>query len=336
MSAAVIILNYNGEKLLSKYLPSIVEHTPSAVEIIVADNGSSDDSVKLLRRDFTTVKVITLNHNYGFAEGYNRALERVDAEYVILLNSDVEVTANWCEPLLSALKKDENIGAVAPKILSATRRDEFEYAGAAGGYIDYLGFPFCRGRILGTTEKDKGQYNDERNLFWVSGAAFGCRLSLFRKLGGFDSDFFAHMEEIDLCWRMQLAGYNVRVVPSSTVYHLGGGTLNAQSPFKLRLNYRNNLAMLYKCAPHTQRFTVAVLRPIVDMLAALAHLVKGNVASARAILDAYREFLAWHKSLAKKRKAIRSERIAESKFIYQGSIVARYVFDRRTFGKLIK
>ncbi len=336
MSAAVVILNYNGEKLLREYLSSVVANTPAAVDIIVADNGSSDNSVKLLRSEFSTVKVITLNKNYGFAEGYNRALERVDCDYVILLNSDVEVSEGWCEPLLEELKSDESIGAVAPKILSATDHKRFEYAGSAGGYIDYFGFPFCRGRVMGTTECDEGQYDDKRELFWVSGAAFCCRLATFRQMGGFDSDFFAHMEEIDLCWRMQLAGYNIRSVPTSYVYHLGGGTLDAQSPTKLRLNYRNNLAMLYKCASPTQRAVVAIVRPMTDMAAMAIYLFKGEWANAKAVLGAYREFLGWHKQLAKKRKAIRAERIAESRHIYRGSIVMRYAIGGRTFGDLMK
>ncbi len=336
MSAAVVILNYNGEQLLREYLPSVVAHTPASVDIIVADNGSSDNSVRLLREEFSCVKIITLNKNYGFAEGYNRALERVESDYVILLNSDVEVSEGWCEPLIQELKSDESIGAIAPKILSATDHNQFEYAGAAGGYIDYLGFPFCRGRVLATTERDEGQYDDKRELFWVSGAAFCCRLSTFRQMGGFDADFFAHMEEIDICWRMQLAGYNIRVVPQSRVYHLGGGTLNAQSPTKLRLNYRNNLAMLYKCASPTQRAVVAVVRPITDMLAAIIYLCKGEWANAKAVISAYSEFFAWHKALSQKRKAIRAERIAESRHIYCGSIVMRYAIGGRTFGDLMR
>ncbi len=336
VNTAVVILNYNGEHHLATFLPSVMEHTPTGVDIVVADNGSSDGSVELLAKEFKQVKIIKLDKNYGFAEGYNRALELVDYTYVILLNSDVEVTASWCEPLIEELKSDDKIGAVAPKLLAHTDRSQFEYAGAAGGYIDYFGYPFCRGRILSTTERDTGQYNDKRNVFWVSGAAFACRLDTFKRLGGFDTDYFAHMEEIDLCWRMQLAGLSVRIVPQSTVYHLGGGTLNANSPKKLRLNYRNNLAMLYKCSPTSQRAVVAVARPVLDALSALIYLLKGEGANFKAIALAYRDFICWHKSLSRKRKAIRSERIAESKHIYRGSIILRYFFGRKHFDHLMK
>ena len=336
MSTAVVILNYNGEGHLASFLPSVVKYTPPTVDIVVADNGSSDGSLELLTKEFKSIKIIELGENYGFAEGYNRALASLDYTYVVLLNSDVEVTASWCEPLIAELESDDKIGAVAPKLLSFNDRAYFEYAGASGGYIDWLGYPFCRGRILATTEKDTGQYDDKRNLFWVSGAAFACRLATFKRLGGFDSDFFAHMEEIDLCWRMQLAGLAVRIIPQSRVYHLGGGTLNVGSPKKLRLNYRNNLAMLYKCSPTSQRIVVAIARPVLDTLSALIYLLKGEIANAKAVILAYRDFIAWHKSLAHKRKAIRTKRIAESKHIYHGSIILRYMLGNKHFNQLMK
>ena len=333
---AVVILNWNGRQHLEQFLPSVVAHTPQQVRIIVADNGSTDDSVAFLAQHYPTIEIIRLERNYGFAEGYNRALEQVDAEFFILLNSDVEVTAGWVEPLVATLTNNRSVAAVAPKLRSYGNRDHFEYAGAAGGYIDVLGYPFCRGRILSTLEQDKGQYDTAQEVFWASGAAFCCRADVFRMLGGFDADFFAHMEEIDLCWRMQLQGYKIMVEPHSTVYHLGGGTMPNESPRKLYLNYRNNLSMLFKCAPAWQRILVAVARPVADMLSALIYLLRGDKALAKATIEAYRDFFALHGELNKKRKAVRSACKAESDRIYRGSIVLRYAVGKRFFGNLMK
>ena len=333
---AVVILNWNGRQHLEQFLPSVVAHTPQQVRIIVADNGSTDDSVAFLAQHYPAIEIIRLERNYGFAEGYNRALEQVDAEFFILLNSDVEVTAGWVEPLVATLTNNRSVAAVAPKLRSYGNRDHFEYAGAAGGYIDVLGYPFCRGRILSTLEQDKGQYDTAQEVFWASGAAFCCRADVFRMLGGFDADFFAHMEEIDLCWRMQLQGYKIMVEPHSTVYHLGGGTMPNESPRKLYLNYRNNLSMLFKCAPTWQRILVAVARPVADMLSALIYLLRGDKALAKATIEAYRDFFALHGELNKKRKAVRSACKAESDRIYRGSIVMRYAVGKRFFGNLMK
>ena len=333
---AVVILNWNGRQHLEQFLPSVVEHTPQQVRIVVADNGSTDDSVEFLEQHYPAIDIIRLDKNYGFAEGYNRALEQVDAEFFILLNSDVEVTAGWVEPLGATLTNHRTVAAVAPKLRSYGHREYFEYAGAAGGYIDILGYPFCRGRILSTLEKDCGQYDTAQEVFWASGAAFCCRADIFRTLGGFDADFFAHMEEIDLCWRMQLAGYKVMVESHSVVYHLGGGTMPNESPRKLYLNYRNNLSMLFKCAPTWQRILVAVARPVADMLSALIYYLRGDKALAKATIEAYRDFFALHGELNKKRKAVRSARKAESERIYRGSIVLRYVLGKKLFGDLMK
>ena len=333
---AVVILNWNGRQHLEQFLPSVVAHTPQQVRIIVADNGSTDDSVAFLAQHYPAIEIIRLERNYGFAEGYNRALEQVDAEFFILLNSDVEVTAGWVEPLVATLTNNRSVAAVAPKLRSYGNRDHFEYAGAAGGYIDVLGYPFCRGRILSTLEQDNGQYDTAQEVFWASGAAFCCRADVFRMLGGFDADFFAHMEEIDLCWRMQLQGYKIMVEPHSTVYHLGGGTMPNESPRKLYLNYRNNLSMLFKCAPTWQRILVAVARPVADMLSALIYLLRGDKALAKATIEAYRDFFALHGELNKKRKAVRSACKAESDRIYRGSIVLRYAVGKRFFGNLMK
>ena len=335
IKTAVVILNWNGRQHLEQFLPSVVKHTPASAQIIVADNGSTDDSVAFLREHYPTINIISLPKNYGFAEGYNRALEQVDSDYFVLLNSDVEVTAGWLEPLVATLTNDSSVAAVAPKLRSYGYRDQFEYAGASGGFIDFLGYPFCRGRILSTVEQDRGQYDSPREVFWASGAAFCCRADLFRILGGFDADFFAHMEEIDLCWRMQLAGYRIVVEPRSVVYHLGGGTLPNESPQKLYLNYRNNLSMLFKCAPTSQRLVVAVARPVCDMLSVLLYAVQGKWPLAKATLRAYRDFIDAHRELNKKRIATRSARKAESKMIYRGSIVLRYALGKKTFDDML-
>ena len=333
---AVVILNWNGRQHLEQFLPSVVEHTPQQVRIVVADNGSTDDSIAFIEQTYPDIDIIRLDRNYGFAEGYNRALEQVEAEFFILLNSDVEVTAGWVEPLVATLTNHRTVATVAPKLRSYGHREYFEYAGAAGGYIDILGYPFCRGRILSSLEKDCGQYDTAQEVFWASGAAFCCRADVFRTLGGFDADFFAHMEEIDLCWRMQLAGYKVMIEPHSVVYHLGGGTMPNESPRKLYLNYRNNLSMLFKCAPTWQRILVAVARPVADMLSALIYVLRGDKALAKATIEAYRDFLALHGELNNKRKAVRSARKAESERIYRGSIVLRYALGNKFFVNLMK
>ena len=347
----VVILNWNGAHHLKRFLPSVVSNTPAGTAIVVADNGSTDESTALLQRDFPTVDIVQLDRNYGFAEGYNRAVEQIEADYLILLNSDVETPAGWSEPLVEALERNPDAAAVAPKLLSVGEPSKFEYAGASGGFIDRLGYPFCRGRILGCTETDEGQYDDPREVFWATGAAFCCRASAFREAGGFDADFFAHMEEIDLCWRLRIAGWRILVEPRSRVYHLGGGTLPVMSPAKLYYNHRNNLMMLFKCAPAGQRMAVALLRPLLDFAAAMSYLVRGNGAGFRAVVRAWADFLKAHPRLAGKRRAVQSSRNThacaqaaadgshgDKKFtaaqIYRGSILLRYMFGLRRFGDL--
>ena len=335
MTAEIVILNWNGRDHLRTFLPSVVAAAPAGVGVTVADNGSTDDSAEVLAREFPTVRVVRLGRNYGFAEGYNRALREVDAECFVLLNSDVETPAGWLEPLLEVLEREPDVAAVAPKLRSWRDRASFEYAGAAGGYLDLLGYPFCRGRILRCVERDEGQYDDERDVFWVSGAAFCCRAEVFRELGGFDASFFAHMEEIDLCWRMRIAGRRVRIVPRSTVYHLGGGTLKAQSPAKVYFNHRNNLAMLFKCAPAPQRLLTAVVRPL-DALAALSYLAQGRWRNFCAVGRAWWWFLRHHRELARARRRIQATRRAfAGTYIYRGSVVLRYLAGRRTFGRMM-
>ena len=325
----IVILNWNGAEHLRRFLPSVVAAAPAGVGVVVADNGSTDGSLAVLAEEFPTVAVVRLDRNYGFAGGYNRALAQVEADYYLLLNSDVETPRGW-------LEREPDVAVVSPKLVSWLDRTRFEYAGASGGFIDFLGYPFCRGRILKRVEVDEGQYDDARDVFWVSGAAFCCRADVFRALGGFDDDFFAHMEEIDLCWRMQLAGYRVRVVPGSTVYHLGGGTLTTDSPTKVFYNHRNNLAMLYKCASPVQRAVVAVVRPVLDLMAALSYLAQGRGDNFRAVFRAWRDFLRWHGSLSRKRKEIRQQcRGTVAGRVYRGSVVLRYLLGRKTFGRMM-
>ena len=329
---SVVILNWNGRRHLERYLPSVVAHTVGDAEVIVADNGSTDDSLQWLRLSYPDVRVICLDRNYGFAGGYNRALQEVDTEYVLLLNSDVEVTAGWWQPLVEVLDTESDVAAVAPKLLADMERTKFEYAGASGGFIDYLGYPFCRGRILSNVEEDKGQYDDRRDIFWASGAAMCCRREVFGSLGGFDEDFFAHMEEIDLQWRMQLAGWRIVIEPKAVVYHLGGGTLPASSR-KIFLNHRNNLAMLFKCASPMQRAVVAVVRPATDMLEAFVNLVTLHPHRAWAIVRAWGEFIAWHGKLSRKRRAVvRKKKVTN---IYRYSIILRYIFGGRKFNNMM-
>ncbi len=336
MRIAVVILNWNGVHHLRRYMPSVVAATPDA-DIVVADNGSTDGSAEAVRAEFPTVRLLELGGNHGFAGGYNRALAQLEGyDAFVLLNSDVAVEEGWLAPLAAHLEANPQTGVVAPKILSDAERDRFEYAGAAGGYIDFLGYPFCRGRILDTLEKDEGQYDDARELFWVGGAALVVRAGLYRSLGGLCEAFFAHMEEIDLCWRVQLAGYKVAVEPRSRVWHLGGGTLAAGSPMKIFLNHRNNLAMLYRCASPWQRAVVAVVRPPLDLVAALSYLAAGNAKGFAAVFRAWADFVKWHRRLSAERRIIRGAAVSEPRHIYKGSILWRYFTGRRKFGKLMQ
>ena len=288
--AKIIILNWNGADHLRRFLPSVVAAAPVGVEVIVADNGSTDDSLAALAAGFPSVTVLRMDRNYGFAGGYNRALEYIEADYYLLLNSDVETPEGWLAPILDCLDRNPDVAVAAPKLISCADRTEFEYAGAAGGFIDYLGYPFCRGRILRCVEKDRGQYDDERDVFWVSGAAFCCRADVFRALGGFDGDFFAHMEEIDLCWRLHQRGQAIRVIPQSVVFHLGGGSLPASNPKKTYLNFRNNLFLLYKNLPPREGRRMLLIRRLYDTLAFFVFMAKMDFANARAILRAHNDY----------------------------------------------
>ncbi len=331
MKVKIVILNWNGRAHLERFLPSVVAHSKGA-SIVVADNGSSDDSVSFVREHYPQVELLLLDRNYGFAEGYNRALSQIEADCYVLLNSDVEVEEGWLDPLVAMLEADERIAALAPKILAYERRSDFEYAGAAGGFLDCFGYPFCRGRILDTIEKDRGQYDTAREVFWASGACMVVRADLFHKLGGFDGDFFAHMEEIDLCWRMQLAGYRVMVEPRSRVFHLGGGTLPNNSARKLYLNYRNNLSMLFKNLSRRSLLPVLFTRMVLDGLSALVFLLQRRPDFFKVVFRAHMDFYHALGKLRIKRRLIQQNRVASaSSNIYKGSIILRHALGKRTF-----
>ena len=289
MKCSVIILNWNGAEMLRRYLPSVVEHTmDEGCEVIVADNGSTDESMAVMAREFPSVKTIILDKNYGFAEGYNRAIEQVESEYVVLLNSDVEVTVHWLTPLLAYLDAHPEVAAVQPKIRSDRKREFFEHAGAAGGYLDPLGYPYCRGRRFGKVEKDHGQYDSVATIDWTSGACMCVRTKVYKESGGLDASFFAHMEEIDLCWRMRNQGWLLACVPDSTVFHLGGGSLSYDNPRKTYLNFRNNLLMIYKNS--RCRWGILTIRFFLDYAAAMMFLVTGKTGSAKAVIEARRDY----------------------------------------------
>ena len=286
---SVVILNWNGSAMLQRFLPSVIRYSEEA-EIIVADNGSTDHSIDLLQEKFPSVRILPFRENYGFAEGYNRAIQQIETPYVLLLNDDVEVTPHWLQPLLAFMNHHPEVAACQPKILSETQRELFEYAGACGGFIDHLGYPYCRGRIFNHVEKDRGQYDQVCPIFWATGAALLVRTDVFRKEGGLDKRFFAHMEEIDFCWRLRSRNYGIYCIPQSTVYHVGGGTLPKSHPRKTFLNFRNNLLMLYKNLPEERLNSTLRIRYLLDLVAALKMLLSGQVKESMAIVKALRTF----------------------------------------------
>lgn len=321
---AVVILNYNGAGMLRRFLPSVIEYSHEA-SIYVADNGSSDESCDVVRNEFPAVKLMVLDHNYGFAEGYNRALAQVDEEYAVLLNSDVEVTRGWLSPMTQFLDSNPEVAACQPKLLSFKQKDFFEYAGAAGGFIDKWGYTFCRGRIFNTVERDSGQYDDTTDVFWATGAALMIRNEVYKNNGGLDGRFFAHMEEIDLCWRLRSRGYRIACVPQSHVYHVGGATLKKENPQKTYLNFRNNLLMIYKNAPDCQLKKIMLFRKVFDNVAALKFLASGNYAAFKAVRKARRDFKAmragYDKARAENMKLTVTTRIPE---VLKSSILYKY------------
>ena len=321
---AVVILNYNGERLLRQFLPSVIQHSSSA-EIIVADNHSTDQSVPLLQQSFPMIRLIQLSDNYGFCGGYNRALQQVDDDYVVLLNSDIEVTDGWLTPMIALLDNDPAIAAVQPKVLSYRHKNKFEHAGAAGGFIDVLGYPFCRGRVFDAVEEDNGQYNDEREVFWATGACLMIRTAAFKKFGGFDEDFFAHMEEIDLCWKLHRAGQKIFYCGQSTIYHVGAGTLDYNNPRKIYLNFKNGLSVLLKHLDTGELLYKLPIRIALDWIAAFKFLLQGEPKGFAAVIRAHHDFLFNLNRDIRKRNAIRKAypTYADA-MVYSGSIVFDY------------
>jgi len=300
---AIVILNWNGAGLMKQFLPSVIQFSKNdSTDIIVADNGSTDESLSLLQEEFPEVKILDLKQNFGFARGYNQALQQIDADYYVILNSDVEVTAGWLDAPIALMTADQSIAAVQPKILSYHQKTQFEYAGAAGGFIDRFGYPFCRGRIFNEVEEDHGQYDTVTDIFWATGACMFVRAKLFHEAGGFDADFWAHMEEIDLCWRLKNLGCRVVYTPESKVYHVGGGTLSYDNPRKLYLNFRNNLWLLYKNLPVSQLFPIIFMRMVLDGIAALKLLAEFNMNGIVSVLKAHYHFYCALPKLQHKRK----------------------------------
>ncbi len=338
-NTAVVILNYNGKQHLKRFLPSVTS-TSDQAEIWVADNGSTDDSLHFLRQKYPNIKLVELPKNYGFAEGYNQALKQITADFYILLNSDVKTTPNWITPIIEAMKQDPSIAAAQPKILN-TDEKTFDHAGGAGGWIDKLGYPFCRGRILDKRETDTGQYDDPQEIFWASGAAMFIRADLYHKAGGLDGQFFAHMEEIDLCWRLKLAGYKIMAYPQSLVYHLGGGTLDAQNPQKTYLNFRNSLITLLKNEPATKLLWLFPARLILDGIAGIRFLTQGKLLHIWAIIRAHFYCYGHIRNIAKRRQqtqqSVEDIRIGEANTTgrFEGSIIWSYfVKGKKTYRRL--
>ena len=333
---AIVILNYNGRRYLEQFLPFVTANVCPGGEVIVADNGSTDDSLAFIEAHYPGLRVIVLDRNYGFAGGYNMALQQVQSDYYVLLNSDVEVTPGWMEPIVGLMESDATIGACQPKIRMYADREFFEYAGAAGGWLDYLGYPFARGRIFDVCEKDEGQYNETVPIFWASGAALFIRSKLWHELGGLENFFFAHQEEIDLCWRMQLAGYRVYCCPQSVVFHVGGGTLPKGNERKVFLNFRNNLIMMAKCLPAEQWLWKIPVRFLLDSVSAWKSLFAGEAVYFWAILEAHLAFFKW--LVVSRRKSLFPPK-KRGKLLgwYTGSVVWQYfVKGKKTFAEIVK
>ncbi|TAL62674.1 MAG: glycosyltransferase [Bacteroidetes bacterium] len=338
MRTAVVILNWNGKNLLEKFLPDVIRHSQGAAQVYVIDNNSSDHSVQLLTSTFTSVKIIQNVENYGFAKGYNEGLKHIDTDCFVLLNSDVQVTENWIRPVVGLMESDPSIAACQPKLLNYNVRNEFEYAGGGGGFIDKWGYPFCRGRMFDSFEKDQGQYNDTREIFWASGACLFIRSKKFFDAGGFDEDFFAHMEEIDLCWRIRNLGFKIMYCPQSTVYHVGASTLAKMNPQKTYYNFRNNLLLV--CKNHAPGFFLLklIFRGSLDGLAGMKFLLSGQIMHFFAIIHAHFSFYALFFKMMGKRKLIRKniKRYATN-CVYRGSIVWQYFMKgKRKFSELDK
>ena len=334
---AIVILNWNGEKLLTEFLPSVIENSQlDDVEIIVADNASSDNSINVLKSKYPTVKIIQLDKNYGFTGGYNRALKQIEANYYILLNSDIAAGKNWLTPLINEMDNNPTTAICVPKIKSYRQSTHFEYAGAAGGYIDKYGFPFCKGRIFNQIEEDYGQYNKSSSIFWASGAALMIRAKLYAECGGLDEDFFAHMEEIDLCWRLKNRGWDIKYISDSEVFHLGGATLDYKNPRKVYLNFRNNLFLLTKNLPKNKFFIKLIQRLILDGIAAFKFLSSLEFNNFHSVLKAHFSFYTHFLKFYKKRKqTLRQTTTNKHLEIYNQSIVIQFfIKNKKTYKEL--
>ena len=333
---AIVILNWNGRHYLQQFLPSVLASTYQNLDIIVADNGSTDDSIEFLHQNHPTAKIILLRQNFGYAKGYNEALKQVDADYYVLLNSDVEVQLSWIEPMVKLLESNRAIAACQPKLLSYTNPKLFEYAGAAGGWLDKFGYPFAKGRIFDVCEEDKGQYEKQEAIFWASGAALFVRATSFHECNGFDEYFFAHQEEIDLCWRLQLAGYTIFSCPQSVVYHVGGGTLPKGNSTKTFLNFRNNHVMLYKNLPASQKWWKIPFRIFLDIISAFKGLLSGDAGYFSAIFRSHVAFFKW--ILWEQNKSIFPKSTKGSlQGYYPHNIVWQHFINRkRYFGEIIQ
>lgn len=334
---AIVILNWNGRKLLQEFLPSVTRFSALPdVEIVVADNGSTDDSIDFLTKTYPQITIVQLPENYGFADGYNRALKHVEADYFVILNSDVEVSENWLTPMINYLNANDDVVAVQPKILAQRNKAYFEYAGAAGGFLDKYGYPFCRGRIFSAVEKDTKQYDQPLDILWATGACLVIRSTDFFDAGGFDASFFAHMEEIDLCWRLNARGKRIVCLPSSTVFHVGAATLKKESPRKTYLNFRNNLFMLYKNLPQHHLKRTMYIRLILDYVAALQFTLSGKLENAKAVIRAHNDFYNnRHQYRQARRENLEKTVVPYPKTIYSKSILAAYYLGgKRLFSKL--
>ena len=335
---AVVILNWNGKVFLEEFLPSVIKNSACAT-IYIADNDSNDDSISFLELNYPDIKIIKNEINSGFSEGYNVALKKIDSEYYILLNSDVQVTPHWIEPIIELMDSDKTIAACQPKILDYKNKTYFEYAGACGGYIDKYGYPFCRGRIFNYLEKDNQQYNQTTEIFWATGACMFVRSSHFWEVDGFDKDYFAHMEEIDLCWRMKNLGHKIYIEPKSTVYHVGGGTLNKINPKKTFLNFRNNLVTLLKNSYSNHLVIKIIYRMILDAVAAFKFLIEGNGKHFIAVIKAHIKFYMMLPSTLRKRALMKQKLGFEftKSSIFQLNIVYFHFIKRiKTFSEIEK
>lgn len=332
LKVAVVILNWNGRDFLQRFLPSVVENLPDFAQVIIADNNSSDDSIAFLEKEYPLIRVIINEDNGGYAKGYNDALKRIESDYYVLLNSDIEVTGNWIEPIISLMDDNKNIAACQPKIRDFHQKTYFEYAGAGGGYIDKYGYPFCRGRIFQEIEEDKGQYDDISEVFWASGACMFVRAEVYHGLQGLDEDFFAHMEEIDFCWRAKNKGYQIYYNPQSVVYHVGGGTLPKGNPRKTYLNFRNNFFLLYKNIESKHLLWVFMWRLVLDGVAGIKFLLDGSIKDALAVMKAHFHFYKALGLLKRKRKMLQQKEVSH---VYKHNIVYdHFIRGIKTFNNL--